>query len=224
LSASLERALGEVLLDVESHDGPRADGQVSTADWQIQPAGGQVSVIDTRLPVADEQTQAAVLVALYEAADGELHVVLTKRRADLRRHAGEISFPGGRRDPEDATLADTALRETEEEIGLTRVRVKLVGALERTSTFATKYAIHPFVGLIDGQHTWRASASEVERVLEPSLREVAAGRTRTEIERRGFRFETDAYVFDGQLVWGATARILESLLARIEPLLDRRAV
>jgi 8-oxo-dGTP pyrophosphatase MutT (NUDIX family) len=193
---SLEDALGAVLLDVGSHEEPRAD----------------------------EQVPAAVLVALYESDDGELHVVLTKRRADLRRHAGEISFPGGRRDPEDGTLADTALREAEEEIGLMRAQVSLVGALERTSTFVTNYAIHPFVGVVDGQRTWRVSAREVEQVIEPSLREVRAGRTRTQIERRGFRFETDAYVFDDQLVWGATARILEDLLVRVEPLLSSRPV
>lgn len=196
MSVSLARRLGGLLLDVESHSEPQAD----------------------------EQVPAAVLVPLYETGDGELHVVLTKRRADLRRHAGEISFPGGRRDAEDATLADTALREAEEEIGLARTHVSLVGALERTSTFATNYAIHPFVGVIDGQRTWRASAREVEQVIEPSLREVHAGRTRTQIERRGFQFETDAYVFDGQLVWGATARILEDLLARVGPLLNSRPV
>ncbi len=193
---SLADALGAVLLDVGSHEEPQAD----------------------------EQVPAAVLVALYEGADEELHVVLTKRRADLRRHAGEISFPGGRRDPEDGTLADTALREAEEEIGLTRAQVRLVGTLERTSTFVTNYAIHPFVGVIDRQRTWRASAREVEQVIEPSLREVLAGRTRTQIERRGFRFETDAYAFDGQLVWGATARILEDLLMRVKPLLSSRPV
>jgi 8-oxo-dGTP pyrophosphatase MutT (NUDIX family) len=164
-----------------------------------------------------------VLVALYESDDGELRVVLTKRRADLRRHAGEISFPGGRRDPEDETLMDTALREAEEEIGLTRSEVTVVGALERTSTFVTNYAIHPFVGLLKGSHPWRASELEVDAVLEPTLRDVRAGRTRTLIERRGISFETDAYVFDEQLVWGATARILEGLLERVNRLLDRRA-
>jgi 8-oxo-dGTP pyrophosphatase MutT (NUDIX family) len=170
----------------------------------------------------DEQVPAAVLVPLYAQA-GELRVVLTRRRADLRRHAGEISFPGGRRDAEDATLIETALREAEEEIGLAREEVTIVGALERTSTFATNYAINPFVGLIDGGHVWRASELEVDAVLEPALREVRAGRTRTRMERRGFAFETDAYVFDDQLVWGATARILEELLERVGPLLDRRA-
>ncbi len=172
-------------------------------------------------PRADEQVPAAVLVALYESGDGELRVVLTRRRADLRSHAGEISFPGGRRDPEDTTLRDTALREAEEEIGLARTEVVVVGTLERTSTFVTNYAIHPFVGLLKGPHPWRASELEVDVVLEPTLRDVRAGKTRTQIERRGFTFETDAYVFDGQLVWGATARILKHLLARVEPLLNR---
>jgi 8-oxo-dGTP pyrophosphatase MutT (NUDIX family) len=190
----LAPALQEVLLDAGSHSRPQAD----------------------------EQVPAAVLVALYQSGDGELRVVLTKRRADLRRHAGEISFPGGRRDPEDATLMDTALREAEEEIGLARSEVTVVGALERTSTFVTNYAIHPFVGLLEGPYPWRASELEVDAVLEPTLRDVRAGRTRTQIERRGITFETDAYIFDEQLVWGATARMLEGLLERVGPLLDRR--
>jgi 8-oxo-dGTP pyrophosphatase MutT (NUDIX family) len=174
-------------------------------------------------PQPDEQVPAAVLVPLYEASDGELRVVLTRRRADLRRHAGEISFPGGRRDPGDATLKDTALREAEEEIGLARAEVTVVGALERTSTFVTNYAIHPFVGVLDGERAWRMSALEVDAVIEPSLRVLREGRTRTRMERRGIAFETDAYVFDGELVWGATARIIEGLLKRVEPLLGRRA-
>jgi 8-oxo-dGTP pyrophosphatase MutT (NUDIX family) len=192
---TLAHALGGVLLDVASLAEPRAD----------------------------EQVPAAVLVPLYETADGELRVVLTRRRADLRRHAGEISFPGGRRDPGDATLSVTALREAEEEIGLARAEVTVVGALERTSTFVTNYTIHPFVGLLGGERVWQASEIEVDAVLEPSLREVRAGKVRTRMERRGIAFETDAYAFDGQLVWGATARILEGLLERVGPLLDRRA-
>ncbi len=175
-------------------------------------------------PATDDQVAAAVLVALYEDPQGDLRVVLTKRRADLRRHAGEISFPGGRRDPEDSSLSETALREAEEEIGVARSDVTLVGALERTSTFVTNYAIHPFVGLLDGSRSWRASELEVDSVLEPTLSAVRAGATRTRVERRGFAFQTDAYVFDGELVWGATARILEDLLTRTGALLDRRAI
>src|SRR5215212_6212842 len=85
---------------------------------------------------------AAVLIPLY-LSNGDLHAVFTKRNADLRRHAGEISFPGGRRD-EDEELRATALREAEEEIGLAREDVELVGALPPTGTLVTNYVIYPF--------------------------------------------------------------------------------
>jgi 8-oxo-dGTP pyrophosphatase MutT (NUDIX family) len=165
---------------------------------------------------ATEQIPAAVLVPLFIAGDQpEPHVVLTRRRADLRRHAGEISFPGGRQDAEDADLAATALREAEEEIGLTRARVGLLGELPPTSTFATNYVIHPFVGTIPAGIAWQPSAHEVDAVLELPLSAVRSGRTRTRMERRGISFETDAYVVDEHLIWGATARILEHLLERL---------
>lgn len=164
-----------------------------------------------------------MLVALFLAADGtggEPHAVFTRRRGDLRRHAGEISFPGGQRDPGDGHLWETALREAEEEIGLPRARVRLLGELAPVSTFVTNYEIHPFVGLIPAGLSWSASPAEVETVLELPLQALRAGRTRTEIERRGFRFEVDAYVLDGNLIWGATARILEDLLERTDELLS----
>src|SRR5207248_7073217 len=96
---------------------------------------------------------AAVLVPLY-VGEGEVHAVLTKRRDDLRRHGGEISFPGGRPDFPDEDLRVTALREAEEEIGLRREEVELVGALPPTGTFVTGYRIHPFVGMIRSGHAW----------------------------------------------------------------------
>jgi 8-oxo-dGTP pyrophosphatase MutT (NUDIX family) len=159
-----------------------------------------------------------VLVPLF-LANGEPHAVFTRRRTDLRRHAGEISFPGGRRDPEDADLEDTALREAEEEIGLLRTEVLVLGALPATSTFVTNYVIHPFVGLIPTGLAWRISEREVDAVLELPLKALQASRTRTRLKRRGIAFETDAYVLDGHLIWGATARILEHLLERVEELL-----
>jgi 8-oxo-dGTP pyrophosphatase MutT (NUDIX family) len=161
---------------------------------------------------------AAVLVPLFLLAE-EPHAVFTRRRGDLRRHAGEISFPGGRRDPEDADLADTALREAEEEIGLPRAEVRLLGELPSTSTFVTNYSIHPFVGLIPAGLAWRVSEREVDAVLELPLRALRESRTRTRMERRGISFETDAYIVDDHLIWGATARILEHLLERVEELL-----
>jgi 8-oxo-dGTP pyrophosphatase MutT (NUDIX family) len=146
----------------------------------------------------------------------EAHVVLTRRRADLRRHAGEISFPGGRQDAEDATLADTALREAEEEIGLPRAQVSMLGELPATSTFATNYVIHPYVGVIPAGLAWQLSAKEVDAVLELPVVALRSGRTRTRLERRGISFETDAYVVEENLIWGATARILQDLLERLQ--------
>jgi 8-oxo-dGTP pyrophosphatase MutT (NUDIX family) len=161
-----------------------------------------------------------VLVPLFVACEEEApHVVLTRRRGDLRRHAGEISFPGGRHDPEDADLEDTALREAEEEIGLPRTAVSMLGELPPTSTFATNYVIHPFVGLIAPGQQWRPSPLEVDAVLELPLRALREGRTRTRIERRGISFQTDAYIVGEHLIWGATARIVEDLLERLDSLM-----
>ena len=170
--------------------------------------------------VPTDPVHAAVLVPLYLAAEADgPHVVLTRRRGDLRRHAGEISFPGGRQDPEDADLKDTALREAEEEIGLLRDDVSLLGELPATSTFVTNYLIHPFVGRIEAGRLWQPSPREVDAVLELPLHALAASKTRTLMKRRGFVFETDAYILDEQLIWGATARILDHLLERLDSLL-----
>lgn len=158
------------------------------------------------------RTDAAVLVPLFVAADGEVHAVFTRRRDDLRRHPGEISFPGGRRDPEDASLTATALREADEEIDLSPAAVEVVGALQPTPTIATGYAVYPFVGLIEPGLEWTLSADEVHSVLELSLSDLRAGFARQRLMRRGVPFRTDTYVVGDDLIWGATARILGDLL------------
>jgi 8-oxo-dGTP pyrophosphatase MutT (NUDIX family) len=155
-----------------------------------------------------------VLVPLY-VADGELHAVFTRRRGDLRRHAGEISFPGGRQDLQDHDLIATALREAHEEIGLRPQDVSLLGALTPTPTIATNYAIHPYVGLVEPGHEWTLSPREVDSVLELSLRDLEAGFDRRRLVRRGLPFRTEVYVVGEQLIWGATARIVGDLLARV---------
>ena len=159
-------------------------------------------------------TDAAVLVPLF-IRDGEVHAVFTRRREDLRRHAGEISFPGGREDPEDGDLTVTALREAHEEIGLPPAGVELIGALQPTPTIATNYAVYPFVGLIEPGFEWTLSAREVSQVLELSLPDLRSGYGRRRLVRRGMPFRTDVYVVGEHLIWGATARILGDLLARV---------
>jgi len=161
------------------------------------------------------RTDAAVLVPLYIDA-GELHLVFTERGADLRRHAGEISFPGGRRERDEDDLLATALREAEEEIGLPQSAVEVVGALQPTPTIATGYAVYPFVGLIDPGRSWTPSADEVAAVLELPVRELVGGYGRRRLLRRGLPVRTDTYVVDEHLIWGATARILADLLDRLD--------
>jgi 8-oxo-dGTP pyrophosphatase MutT (NUDIX family) len=158
-----------------------------------------------------------VLAPLYLDEHGEPHLVFTKRRDDLKRHAGEISFPGGRRDPGDGDLTTTALREAHEEIGLPPDAVEIVGALPPTPTFVTNYAVYPFVGLIEPGFPWELAAAEVAYVLELPLETVRAAHGERRLIRRGVPFRTDTYQVGDHLIWGATARMVRDLLARIQP-------
>ncbi len=163
-------------------------------------------------------TDSAVLVPLYLDAEGDVHAVFTKRRDDLKRHAGEISFPGGRRDDGEDLVA-TALREAWEEIGLASEHVEVVGALQPTPTFVTNYAIYPFVGLIEPGHEWDIQPREVDHVLELRVRDVRDGYERRRLVRRGIPFRTDTYCVEDEMIWGATARIVADLLDRVERLI-----
>lgn len=172
------------------------------------------------------RTKAGVLVALYlgPRGDRDLHAVFTRRRHDLRSHAGEISFPGGRHDDDDADLRATALREAEEEIGLPRDAVELLGALTPTPTVATNFGVYPFVGLIAGTVRWTPSPREVEEVLELPLANLRAARAPRRLLHRGIPFRSVVFdVAPDTVIWGATARIVDELLTRLAPLLDDAA-
>ena len=162
-------------------------------------------------------TDAAVLLALYGWPE-EPGLIFTERRADLRRHAGEISFPGGRQDEIDADLATTALREAQEEIALEPTRVELVGALPPVSTFVTGYRVHPFVGLVahPAELGLRPNPTEVETVLTFSLDVLRESYEMRRLVRRGTPIHTPTYEVEGHLIWGATARILGDFLERSE--------
>jgi 8-oxo-dGTP pyrophosphatase MutT (NUDIX family) len=159
---------------------------------------------------------AAVLVPLH---GDPLTAVFTERRADLRRHAGEISFPGGRQDEPDEDLRMTALREAEEEIGLPASEVELVGALPPVGTFVTGYRIYPFVGRIPPGRVWTVQETEVAQVLEFSLPDLVAGHEMKRLLRKGVPVKTPTYTVDGHLIWGATGRIVQSLLERLAPII-----
>jgi 8-oxo-dGTP pyrophosphatase MutT (NUDIX family) len=159
--------------------------------------------------------RSAVLITLAER-DGRFWTVFTRRPDDLRRHAGEISFPGGRAEAEDGSLVATAIREAQEEVGLDPASVTVLGALPPTPTMATGYVIYPFVAAISSEVIWRPSPAEVAELVELPLVAVRDGYERRRLLRRGLPIRTDTYVVGRHLIWGATARILGDLFDRIE--------
>jgi 8-oxo-dGTP pyrophosphatase MutT (NUDIX family) len=162
---------------------------------------------------ASGSVDAAVLVPVYGWPD-EPGLVFTERRHDLRRHAGEISFPGGRRDEGESYLR-TALREAHEEIGLDPDVVDVLGALPPIGTFVTNFKVHPIVGLVDERIEWVVSPNEVETVLAFRIETLREGFAMRRLVRRGLPIRTPTYEVGGHLIWGATARILGDLLERL---------
>ena len=161
------------------------------------------------------RTDAAVLVPMYGWPEHP-GLVFTERRSDLRRHAGEISFPGGRQDQPDEDLRVTALREAQEEIGLDPAAVELVGALPPIGTYVTAYRIHPFVGLIAERPSLRPNPAEVEAVLNFEIKQLRQAYGMRRLVRRGVPIRTPTYEIGHHLIWGATARILREFLERLE--------
>jgi 8-oxo-dGTP pyrophosphatase MutT (NUDIX family) len=194
-----------------------SSSSITRADWAARLRRVLLDPAEAAALDVHGRIDAAVLVPLF-VVDGALHAVFTRRRDDLRRHAGEISFPGGRQDDDETDLRLTALREAHEEIGLPPDAVELIGALQPTPTIATDYAVYPFVGLIEPGHAWTPSASEVSAVLELGLDDLRAGYARQRMLRRGIPFRTDVYVVGDNLIWGATARMLTDLLERLDAL------
>lgn len=158
----------------------------------------------------------AVLVLLYEH-DGEPWVVLTRRAWHLRHHAGEVSFPGGRRESGDADLWATALREASEEVGLDPGSVRPVGRLDRFVTVGSRSLVCPFVATVDGRPELVPDPAEVERVLHVRLSELTDPEAwREEIWSMGPAFGGERamtfFELPGDTVWGATAAMLRRML------------
>jgi 8-oxo-dGTP pyrophosphatase MutT (NUDIX family) len=179
-------------------------------------AGVLLSPEEAQAISAPGGTDAAVLLPMYGHPERP-GLVFTERRLDLRRHAGEISFPGGRQDHPGEELLSTALREAEEEIGLDPAEVEVQGALPPVGTFVTGYKVHPFVGTIPEGLWFRPNPTEVAAVLEFTLDQLREGFAMRRLIRRGVPIRTPTYEVGEHMIWGATGRILQELLNRLEP-------
>jgi len=172
-------------------------------------------VVSTHVPFKAPESgrPASVLVPLF-LRDERVFVLLTKRTADLSTHAGQISFPGGKREASDVDGRMTALREAEEELGLHPAAVDIVGELDDCPTFVTNFVISPTVGIIPDRYPFVPSVGEIELLIEAPLDElVTPGALRTEIvQREGEEHQLLYYSVGPHVVWGATARILTQLL------------
>jgi 8-oxo-dGTP pyrophosphatase MutT (NUDIX family) len=155
---------------------------------------------------------AAVLALVVEGP--ERSIVFTERSATLRRHPGEVSFPGGLCEPEDASLVETALREAEEEIGLDRTAPLVLGALTAVHTFVSGILVAPFVAVIPDLPTLAPVDGEIARVLTvPVASLMAAEREIAWTRPGGARWDGWLYEVEGGTIWGATGRMLHELLA-----------
>jgi 8-oxo-dGTP pyrophosphatase MutT (NUDIX family) len=161
--------------------------------------------------------RAAVLVAIVDR--GEANLVFAQRSERVGQHAGQISFPGGRIDPDDPDDLHAALREAHEEVALPPAAVEPLGMLDDTETVATQFVITPWVGLVREPVAWQPDGHEIERVIEvPVAALLEKGCFRVEQwERAGVVRDVYFYEYGDTTIWGATARILKQYLDIVEP-------
>jgi 8-oxo-dGTP pyrophosphatase MutT (NUDIX family) len=163
-------------------------------------------------------TKAAVLMPLYEEGD-ELRILLTRRSEELPRHKGQIAFPGGGQRPGDADLRATALRETEEEVGIHPADVQIVGALDDTVTLTSQYVVAPFVGFIPYPYPFRVNPAEIVELIPLPLSTLCDRSCfREELwDRGGTKAPVYFYTVDSHVIWGLTACILKQFFEAVLP-------
>jgi 8-oxo-dGTP pyrophosphatase MutT (NUDIX family) len=160
---------------------------------------------------AHDTARAAVILVLFDR-DGHAHTLLTRRADTLTHHPGQISLPGGRRDPEDADLAATARRELTEELAIPPDAIDIVGRLDDVETLASGFVVAPFIALATEPIIPEPNPIEIARVMEVSVRDILAADAALAPGVDGLALR---YPLDGEDVWGATARILRAFAAAL---------
>jgi 8-oxo-dGTP pyrophosphatase MutT (NUDIX family) len=188
------------------HEPPKLPLVPKRGDYDLNP--------ENRPAVQPELKPAAVLLPLTFRS--EPHVLLTQRTEHLSRHAGQVAFPGGRADPKDISLVETALRETQEETGIEPAFVTVAGYLDAYET-GTGYAILPVVGLLSEGFALSPHEHEVAKIFEVPLSFLLdpANRVRQTREFQGRQRSFFSFTYDGHYIWGATAAMLINFSERI---------
>lgn len=166
--------------------------------------------------VPEQVRHSAVLIILYKD-EGDIHLVLIQRVNDGGIHSGQIALPGGRQDPEDASLEATALREAQEEVGLNAEDVTILGRLTSLYIPVSNFLVQPVVSYSDSKPLLHASDSEVARILTLPLREVFSRKEQVSVQASATRelvMNVNAYILESNtILWGATAMMLSELEA-----------
>ncbi|MGE0431270.1 MAG: CoA pyrophosphatase [Planctomycetota bacterium] len=190
--------------------------------WQAVQAAWPDALRSARpQPPADDRVPAAVLVPFVLLDDGRPGIAFIQRPETMPHHPGQIAFPGGKIDPDDADALAAALRETNEEIGIPAARIELLGEIETFTTITSRFTITPVIGrLLDTRPSYVPNPREVDEVIEMPLawlRDPAHRRVADAIYR-GKPMRRVEYVWGERIIWGATARILDALLPRLPQL------
>lgn len=155
-------------------------------------------------------TESAVLVPIFEKL-GQLHLILTKRSQTVPHHKGQICFPGGVKEQQDTNLWQTALRETHEEIGLAPKQIYHVDEMQPVYT-PTGFSIQPYLGFITQKTQFTLSLDEIDKILQVPLKELVQSERFEKRTVFNKEMTLPVYEFEGEIIWGATARILFELL------------
>ena len=156
----------------------------------------------------------SVLIPLF-SKDGQYMVLFTKRTNRVEHHKGQISFPGGAVDKDDGSLEETALREAYEEIGLLKSDVELLGRIDDMITMVSDFIVHPFVGRIPYPYPFKINPHEVDSIVVIPLyvfMDKISGHIKDSVNVDGFIYHGTSYEYQGHVIWGATARIMENFI------------
>ena len=178
------------------------------------------NILSSRVPKSSDDKRstnyrpAGVLLPLLEE-EGICKVLFTKRTDSVEHHKGQISFPGGAVDKRDASIEETVLRETYEEIGLSEKDIEILGRIDDALTVASNYVIHPLVGMVTSMDDLAINRAEVKRVITVPLGlfyDVGSEKRRCPVEYDGVTYETPVYKYREYTIWGATAGIMENFM------------